>query len=272
MLHYIARSVLGTLLFHDWREGLRLFRALLERAPGADVVVMPDHIHLLTEQRVDLAPAMSGYARWRNHTRNTRGPVWEPAPPPAAVAEGQRRRRAARYVYLNPCRAKLVSDPLAWPLSTYRDAVGLAMPPLRARVSDPARLHGYVARDDTVGAGSLLPRAPVGALVGDGGMRAVEAAVSEVTRLPMSSLRVRGVGRSLLAVAIRELVVVRQVDIAAHLGQAPRTLRDLKHIELPEIALVRSVLLDPRFPGLAEGDLRRRSEWLRYAADRRFRE
>src|SRR5688572_8294144 len=52
MLHYPARSVPGTLLIHDWREGLRLFHGLLARAPGADLVVMPDHFHLLTEREV----------------------------------------------------------------------------------------------------------------------------------------------------------------------------------------------------------------------------
>src|SRR5687768_1602410 len=157
MLHYVGRSVPGTLLIHHWREGLALFDLLLERAPGADLVVMPDHFHLLAERPVVIAAAMSAFARWRNHARGTRGPVWEPAPEPTEPGDAKKQSRTRRYVYLNPCRAQLVTDPLAWPLSTYRDAVGLTVRPVRERVSDPARLHAYVAQDDTVAPGSLLP-------------------------------------------------------------------------------------------------------------------
>jgi hypothetical protein len=272
MLHYVGRSVPGTLLLHTWREGLALFHLLLDRAPGADLVVMPDHVHLLTEREVAIANAMSAFARWRNRARRERGPVWEPSPPPRDVGDRKKQRRTIRYVYLNPCRARLVSDPLTWPLSTYRDAVGLAAPAVRERASDPERLHAYVSRDDTVATGSMLPFGRCTALTGIAGMRVVEAAVSEVVRLPFSALRIRGSARALFAASLRKLVDVPVVQIAAFVGVDARTIRRLKNSRSPDVHLVERLLFDPRFPGLPDDDLRSLPSWEAYAAVRRRRE
>lgn len=271
MLHYVGRSVPGTLLIHSWREGVVLFRLLLERAPGADLVVMPDHFHLLTEHEIVLAGAMSAYARWRNHARGTHGAVWEAAPAPSEPGDPKKQRRTLRYVFLNPCRAQLVTDPLAWPMSTYRDAIGIAVPAVRARVADPARLHGYVSRDDTVFAGSLLPFGNGAVLTGDAGLRAVEAAVSEVARVPFAALRARGPARALLVAAARKLVDVPVAQVAAFVGADDRTVRRLRHASTADVRLVERLILDPRFPGLPDGDLRRMPRWELYAAARRRR-
>lgn len=46
----------------------------------------------------------------------------------------------------NPCRARLVADPLAWPFSTHRDAVGLAVDPVVPRAG-PDELPAQIARE-----------------------------------------------------------------------------------------------------------------------------
>src|SRR5687768_15753019 len=108
---------------------------------------MPDHLHLLHEADVRdrLIHALVGYVQWVNHRRGDHGALLEPVPAAGAALEGDKRNRSVRYVHLNPCRARLVSDPLAWPLSTHRDAVGLSAFPVIGRQRDPYGFHRYVS-------------------------------------------------------------------------------------------------------------------------------
>jgi hypothetical protein len=122
---------------------------------------MPDHIHLILPDAPGkrLGRAMSAYAQWRNAYRGERGPVWTPHPPPDRLADEKHLRRTIRYVHLNPPRAKLVEDPLAWAWSTHRDRVGFAFPRVGALEPDPNRFHRSVSGDPSVAVeGTDLPR------------------------------------------------------------------------------------------------------------------
>lgn len=162
MHHYVARSLPGTVLFRTWEEGIRLFTMLRAAFPELIALcVMPDHIHLLLphgEAGRRLIALMSGYARYRSASRGKGGTdTWSPAPEPEAVAPDKERRNI-RYVHLNPCRKGLVNDPLAWPLSTHRDFVGLSASSVGLLHGQPTRFHAYVSGDPSVDvAGTRLP-------------------------------------------------------------------------------------------------------------------
>jgi hypothetical protein len=132
---------------------------------------------------------MGSFARWRNHARGERGPVWQTHPAPQALPDVQHTRRTIRYVLLNPCRAGLVADPLAWPYSTHRDAVGLAVPGVRRIEREPERFHRWVSADGTVDvAGTALPVVGWGSASG----AQVAGAVGSVCRALPEMLARRG--------------------------------------------------------------------------------
>jgi hypothetical protein len=262
MYHLVARSADGRLLFRTWAEGLALWRRVVRGVPGlVAFTVMPDHLHLLhpDDVRLPLAQILAGYARWRNRARRERGRVFEPLPAAQYLADEDKRRRTVRYVHLNPCRARLVRDPLAWPLSTHRDAVGLAAPPVVRVRRDVAAFHAFVSGDPSVApAGTPLPVAA--ARTDD--VDAVLAAVSALTRTPLEDLGRRGVARTLFLRAL-----------AAHCPEVPRALAAARVGAARSTAfaaaaladvLVARALHDPRFPALAAGDLRTAPGWERY--------
>ncbi len=153
MHHFAVKALPHTLLFRTWEEGLELWHRLVRAAPGAIAIcVMPDHIHVLHARDVtaSLRAAMSAYARWRNARRGESGPVWQALPPPTTPTGKLKRWRDEKYVHKNPCRAALVRSPLAWPLSTYRDALGLSLLPVRRRAPRPHDYHQQTCRDDHV--------------------------------------------------------------------------------------------------------------------------
>ncbi len=163
MFHYVARARHGTLLFRTWSEGVRLDE-MLRRAFSELVAycVMPDHVHLLLphdEGLVRLRRVMSGFARSRLALRCGQGAAlaWERAPAPEPVTD-DKIDRVVRYVHLNPCRKRIASDPLAWPLSSHRDFVGLGPDSGRLRHARPGWFHAYVSADPSVSvSGTSLP-------------------------------------------------------------------------------------------------------------------
>jgi hypothetical protein len=160
MFHVVARSTPGTLLFHHDVEGRGCWQRLA-RVPGlVAACLMPDHVHLVLHQPADdaIATAMRAYARWRNHHRREGGPVWAVRPEPEPLPDAQHVQRTIRYVHLNPCRAGLTNDPLVWPFSTHRDAVGLAAPAVVPPHRDPEGFHAYVSGDPSAAvAGTPFP-------------------------------------------------------------------------------------------------------------------
>lgn len=277
MYHYVARARKGTLLFRTWEEGLRLFTML--RVVFRELIalcVMPDHIHLLLphgEGRRRLGAVMSGYARYRNARRKQGGMVvWEEAPDPEHV-EPEKEQRNIRYVHLNPCRKELVDDPLAWPLSTHRDYVGLSTEPGALLHSNPERFHAYVSGDPSVDpAGTLLPEIQYQRF----DFFAVRDAVSAVSRTLITPPPI-GVVRSLImrTAAAHRLLEPGGIGVAALAAAVNvsrthvyRTIEGTPSRNAPirdrALAAAVRVVGDVRFGPLTPGDLPRTPGWERY--------
>jgi len=228
---------------------------------------MPDHVHLLHARsvRVGFGVALQGYAQWRNAQRGTSGAVWDRQGSTEEVPRGLKTRRLVRYIHLNPCRARLVDDPLAWAWSTHRDQVGLAVPTMRAVASDPIGFHRYVSSDPTVRVdGTPLPMPTDLLPAGPAAYQAIRHAVGESLRTPASLLRRRGPPRTLLLRSLVQLTGGPLAEIADFAGVHRRTV-DRVEDRWDETARVVSRLVDdPRFPGLVEWDLPHLPSWSRY--------
>ncbi len=252
MLHLVARTVGGELLFRDWREAGVAWRAVLRACPGLTaLVLMPNHLHLLhdSDVRLRLAAALSGYTRWRDHHRGRPGPRMAPLPPAEPLDSRQKVQRNVRYTHLNPCRAGLCRDPLAWPFSTHRDAPGLAARPVVDAHRDPAWLHEYVSSDPTVHVqGTPLPVEHV--QVADPVQ--VLHAVSAACRTPLSELRRQGPARRLYLRAARTLTPASLRDLARVVGAGHQSaLRAGVGLDR-DVRLVSRLLDDPRFGPLGD--------------------
>jgi len=261
--HLVSHTVDGRLAFSTHDEARALWDRVLRHVPDPlALCLMPDHVHLVHSLpvRTDLGLALSAYARWRNRRLGQRGPLWGRQPPAQAIKGRTKHQRQVRYVHLNPCRAGLVGDPLAWPWSTHRDRVGLAVPTVRARTSDPAAFHAYVSSDPTVHpTGTRLPLGDDRATPPD-----VFAAVSALTRSPSAAMFRRGPARHLLLQSLRALCDGSPEALAAFAGVSRATFFRAATQRSPTVALVARVAGDPRFDALAEGDLRRLPTWRRY--------
>ena len=267
MMHFTPRAVRGTLLFRTWSEARGLWEALTSRLPRLEaLVLMPDHVHLLAEGDVAeaLSIGMRAYAFHRNRLRGEAGSVWARESYARPVADARHARRTERYIYLNPVRAGLVDDPLAWPFSSLRDALGLAVAPVRAEVRRPAGLLDYVAHDLDGGlSGSRMPEAPPGARPS---AALVLRAVSSLTRTPVPALGRRGPTRDLWIASLRVLAGLPTGRAAALVGVSARTARRVPARLDREVARVGRVCGDRRFSALEAGDLR--GLWPGYAGRR----
>lgn len=216
MYHFVARAVGYSLLWRDAQEAAALWRILVRTFPELIALcLMPDHIHLLLphpDTAGRLARAMAAYARWRNHHRRARGAVWERHPPGEHLPDEKHERRTVRYIHMNPCRARLVRDPAAWPWSTHRDWVGLAAFPDVERDAYPARFHQYVSADPSADvAGTALPTVRMD---GNATWDEVHDTVCSLARtLPEELLR-RGPARA-LAVKTAWMHGIRDADFLA---------------------------------------------------------
>ncbi|MBM4369511.1 MAG: hypothetical protein FJ102_25080 [Deltaproteobacteria bacterium] len=274
--HLVGWAVRGTLLFHTWAEGLVLFRALVRQFPELSALcVMPHHVHVLgewpdAEERLVLAEA--AYARFRNRARGERGAVWARHPQPSRVVDELHGRRTVRYIHLNPVREHLAGCPLEWPLSTHRDACGLVTRPVVAVQRDPEGFHRYVSSDpDASVVGTPFPQL----FRQDAVLAAALAAASSTGRYPLAELRRRpearrhAIGTASLAGLGNASLLAAALDLsrsraAALLAEAPTHVRAL---DVPRPLLVAATVLnDPRFASLGDGDLRATPSWRRLRA------
>ena len=271
MFHHVARARRGLLLFHTWSQGLELWRLVLRACPSpVALFLMPDHLHLLArgDVRRRLGIALQAYAQIQNRARGRSGRLFDPTPDPTEPIGRLKEARDERYIHLQACRARLATDPLAWPLSTYRDALDLVAAPVRPVDPDPERFHRFTSSDPTVHpAGTELPGWRLGRLRGPEAIRTLGFAVSAVTRTPVERLWQRGPARTLWIEACCVLgtaevdQIARELEVDERTVQRARAARPSRHVEL-----VGRVAGDPRFPGLLGGDLRLRQEWGRYRA------
>ncbi|MCB9679696.1 MAG: hypothetical protein H6737_31605 [Alphaproteobacteria bacterium] len=265
MFHYAARAASGSVLFHTWQEGVRLYEILGRNVTNpVALCIMPDHVHLQTptDDRRSFAVGLAAFARARNAARGETGPVFEPTEPPVQLATRDKIRRSERYIHLNPCRAALADDPLAWPLSTYRDAVGLSVTPFRAPAPDPHRLHAYTSGDPTVDIrGTLLPVAPLGVAT----LTQIAEACCALYRAPIAALHRRGPTRALFLRAARVLTDATTTEIADRARMSRRAVQDVEALLDDRVRQVARVVGDPRFASLPAGDLRTLYAWRRWA-------
>lgn len=262
MVHIVLKAREGKLLFHSWYEAAELWWRLCEAFPAVvAMVLMPDHVHIVlpSDQRTQLGKVASGYARWRNHRRGETGAVFAPQPRAEPIADNLHLQRTVRYIHLNPCRARLVDDPLEWPFSTHRDAVGLAWPAVRRVERDPVWFHAYVSGDPTVSVeGTELP-------CGSGRLVSPEEAIdatSAVMRIPRSTLvNERGRSRSLCMAVCRATTSASLRAIGAELGVSATAVRKAGEPPARLRKIVERVLGDVRFEALDGVDLRQRRRW-----------
>lgn len=271
--HVVGHAAKGQLLFHTWAEGRALFRRLVRAFPGlAALCVMPHHTHVVGEgpDAEDRQVAAEGaFTRWRNRTRGELAVAWARHPPPSRVADQQHLQRTVRYVHLNPVRDGLVGCPLQWPLSSHRDACGLAIQPVLPRARRPRDFHRYVSSDPNASVtGTPFPELDRQ----DAPLAAVTAAVSAAGRYLSWEIRQRGRART-IALALASLSGTRDAALLAaafdmspsavrrQLGRAPG------HVSSPTTPLAlrvaATVLNDPRFGPLSGGDLRALPGWPR---------
>lgn len=270
MLQVAIRAASGTLIFREWGEARALWDRVVARLPVAALVLMPDQVHAVIRAAGDrpaLSEALDAFAQWRNRARHERGPVFEQHELLTPVRGAQHALRACRDVHLAPCRRGLAADPLAWPFSTHRDAVGLALPPALRRRRDAPRFHRLVSADPSC----RIDGTPFPGRAGPERLPAPDdilAAVSALTRTTLDVLRRRGPARTLLVDALLALtgadahVVADIAELSAGTVRARR--RAAPPRRTPEIAIVARVAGDPRFGALRDGDLRESPAWAPY--------
>ena len=272
MFHHVAHAARGRLLFIRDTEALALWNALSAAFPELiALTLMPDHYHLVLphdDPGNRLHPVLQGHAQLRNRRAHRTGALWTEREPPVAVPDALHLRRTIRYIHLNPCRANLVRDPLAWPFSTHRDRCGLAARPVVSPERDPSGFHRFVSADDSCDpAGTPFPTRTFAAVA----VPDVTVATSSVWRAPMDTLARRGEPRT------------TGVKVAWHLGVRDRdALCGAFNLSRPQLyvlvrhvpgrgALLRDPLEgcartvgDPRFNELSDRDERRFPAWTRY--------
>ncbi len=265
MFHLVAHTARRRLLFTTPIEGGELFGMLARALPVEAMCLMPDHVHLVapSDARRRMAALLSGWARRCNHRRGEGGALMRALPLAEELVDPDKRRRSIRYVHLNPARAKLVDDPLAWPFSTHRDACGLTVHRVGPR-RQAVRFHNYVSSDPSVAVhGTELPGGG-----GGGGvvtLQEVLVAVSAVTRTPMAELKKRRT-RALVAAAARELCGTPVAELARVLGCHRASLYRLDDVPREWLRRVGMVVGDRRFGPLDGTDLRHTEAWRRYRA------
>ncbi|MBW2525462.1 MAG: hypothetical protein JRI23_14850 [Deltaproteobacteria bacterium] len=182
-------------------------------------MLMPDHLHLLLRALAEVAHQRLGdlVRALRRRTDAAADIRWLPVEEPVVVPNGKHGGRQVRYLHLNPCRDGLARDPLAWPWSTHRDAVGAIADPWvtaaelarelgRPRDGFEGWLHRYVSGDPTVAVqGTPCPKpAPPSSLTTFPLLDIAQAAAAATRAQPVDICR-QGPTRDLfLRLAIRD--------------------------------------------------------------------
>ncbi len=165
-------------------------------------------------------------------------------------------------MHLNPCRARLVADPLQWEWSTHRDLVG-AVAPSWIDLSDlakdlrmpsailPRKLHEYISGDPSThpnGTPWLIPSQKPHAIMD---LSMMTRAVAVATRSTSNhGLKIRA-ARKMTAQISKEWKIAPTHELAATLGIKLRQLQNLRSQDLsPDDRLVMQAALqtfcDPR--------------------------
>jgi hypothetical protein len=254
-LHLVAHT-LGSLAVVCEPEAARWLWTHLRRAfeDAIAVVLMPDHLHLVTDHP-DAAAARRRLAQTLRHFTRRFAPtnrLWQ-APEAGIVRTVAALRRTVRYVALNPCRAGLASDPLEWPWSTHRDVVGAIADPwvtadrLATMLQRPRRgfeeeQHAYTSADpDVAVTGTPLPSPATHATAPRNSLAMVVQAAAAATRGMPSDVQHRSRTRALFIQLAWSQGWHDQRQLAEICGTSTRTIRS--HRKAPDEALLAAGLL-----------------------------
>ena len=91
--------------------------------------LMPNHFHISIQTRKDpiskiMASLTTSYSMYFNRTYNHFGPVFQNRYKSILVENDAYFIQLSQYIYLNPVKAKLVKDPVLYPFSSIREALG----------------------------------------------------------------------------------------------------------------------------------------------------
>jgi REP element-mobilizing transposase RayT len=136
LFHITTRGVRRNPIFLDERD-YKFFLGLIEKIAAARgwclvaYCLMPNHYHLVVETpEADLSAGMhwlnGRYAQWFNLRHGFEGHVFDRRFYSVLVESELHLLELARYVVLNPVRAKICSRPGDWKWSSYRAMVGRA--------------------------------------------------------------------------------------------------------------------------------------------------
>ncbi len=224
MLHLTARTVHGRPL-HDPQVARKLWGALSKAFPEAMACcLMGNHLHLAVEGE-------SGRAQraLRAILGRTKGD-WEPVPAAKVVPDKRDKvLRELRYIHLNPCRAGLAKDPLAWPWSTHRDVLGAITEPwVSARRLDhlieAEAFHRYVSADPSVAIdGTPVPRISVARYQHP--LAEIALAALSSTRSESADLRRRRLARRVFLQLAREQGWTSSEQLSALCEVTPRAVQ-----------------------------------------------
>lgn len=115
------------------------FLARLDRTAGRygwliwAYCLMPNHYHVVLEigdagMSCGWCELNTGYARAHNHRHGRANHLFGRRYWSRRIEGVEDMLGVCRYVLLNPCRAGLVADPIAWTPSSYRETIGLDRP------------------------------------------------------------------------------------------------------------------------------------------------
>lgn len=264
--HLVARAYHLPVTLVDEEVAHWLWPRLQRRFPLAlACVLMPNHSHLVTPAssvesvQHELSALLGSMARSGGVRQEIR---FEPLPPVLLDDDPVKLARQVRYAALNPQRAGLSRDPLAWLWSTHRDAVGMVARPwvtadrLAASLGRPhedfARTwHEYVARED----GILLdaralptPAAPTPFAAYP--LEAVADAVAQSMRARVTDIRQRGPVRDLFLVVAPLVGWTSSSLLARYCDVTPRSVQR-SFLRPPPVAIEAALLC------LGAGDIRR---------------
>ena len=139
LYHVTSRGNARQRIFFDDRDPNR-FLAVLEQAVERSgwichaYCLMPNHYHLLVETpRGNLSWGMRHlngvYTQATNRRHKRSGHLFQGRFKAILVEKDNYLLQVARYIVLNPVRAKMVQDPGEWPWSSYRATIGEAASP-----------------------------------------------------------------------------------------------------------------------------------------------
>jgi REP element-mobilizing transposase RayT len=256
--HFVARANVTLFPLTD-RDGCAdLWQRLRKRFPEiAACVLMPNHLHLLAFTEAPESAVWGLGVDLRAWTRrfHPKTKVWSPIPRAIKIPDHHHLKRQIRYVHLNPCRARLVKDPLEWEWSTHRDLTGCVIDPWPRHAKLAAvfgtslsklgeSAHRYISADPTVAVGGTpIVRASKPGEIMSANIEVILSAASSATRKKIKFRR--GILRDLTVHTTDHLGLIESPD---KLGLS---LKGWKHIltrPVPAQSLraILTIMNDPR--------------------------